>query len=79
MVLVAVREKNALDLLQVVLKVGYVGHNEVYAEHIVAGEAEAAVYHYNIIAVLEGGDVLAYLAKTAQGYYAKLFQFCFCH
>ena len=79
MVLVAVREENSLYFLQVVLKVSYIGHYEVYAKHIVIRKAQAAIYYYNIIAVFKRGYIFAYFAKTAEGYYAKLFEFCFSH
>ena len=74
-VLMAVRDDVAAQLVDVALEVGRIRDDEVYAEHVVVRERDAAVDDDDISAVLDHGHVLADLVETAQG---DDFQF-FCH
>ena len=53
-------------LFLVLFEVADIRDNEVYTEHIVVGKAETAVYYDNVVARLDNGDILAYLAETAE-------------
>ena len=74
-VLVAMGDEDAPNLVLVLDEVADVGDDHVDAVHIVIGEAHAAVHHHDVVAVLKDGHVLADLVETAQ---RDDFQF-FCH
>ena len=63
--------KIALNLSRCCFDVGDVGDDEVDAEHLLVGEHEAGVDGDHVVAVLEQHHVLADLAETAEGDYAK--------
>ena len=66
MVLVAVRQEQAADLLLVLHKIGHVRNDQIDAVHVVLGEAEAAVHDDDVLAVFQNGDILADLIETAK-------------
>ena len=72
-VLVAVGDDVAAQLVQVALEVGRVRDNEVYAEHIIVRECYAAVDYNDVAAVLDNGHVLADLVQTAKRYDLQFF------
>ena len=74
-VLVAVGQENAPDLVLVLDQIGDVRDDHVDAVHVVIGKAHAHVHHNDVLAVLVDGEVFADLIEAAQGYN---FQF-FCH
>ena len=74
-VLVAVGDEDAPDLVLVLDEVAHVGDDHVDAVHVVVGKAHAAVHHDDVAAVLVDGEVLADLVQAAKG---NDFQF-FCH
>ena len=65
-VLVSVCDEYSAYLFLVLFEVADIRDNEVYTEHIVVGKAETAVYYDNVVARLDNGDILAYLAETAE-------------
>ena len=65
-VLMAVGDEEAAQLLLVFRKIGNVGNDQVNAVHIVLREAEAAVHHDHILSVLQDGHVLSDLIQAAQ-------------
>ena len=67
MVLVAVRDDEAEDVVATLAQVADVGQHEVDAEHVVAREGEAAVDDDDLAVVLDGGHVLADLAHGRRG------------
>ena len=73
MVLVAVGQENAPELVLVLHDVAHVRHHQVDAVHVVLGEAEAAVHDDHVLAVFKDGHVLADLAKSAEGYDLQFF------
>ena len=75
MVLVAVGDEDAPDLVLVLDEVAHVGDDHVDTVHVVVGKAHAAVHHNDVAAVLIDGEVLADLIQSAQ---CDNFQF-FCH
>ncbi len=58
-VLMAVRQQDAADARRVLFKIADVRYDEVDAEHVFVREAEPAVDHDYVVAVLEHGYVLA--------------------
>ena len=60
-ILMAVGDDDAPDLIPVLLYVGEVGYHHVNAGHIAVGEGKAAVHDEHIAAAFKGGHVLAYL------------------
>ena len=66
MVLVAVGDEQALDLLLILQHKGEIGDDHVHAQHIVLGEDEAAVHDDHIAAALVDGHILAHLTQAAQ-------------
>jgi hypothetical protein len=56
----------SLNLLRVADQIGDIVDDEVYAEHIVVGEAETAVNDEYIIAVFKYGQVFSDFTETAQ-------------
>ena len=74
-VLVAVGQENAPDLILVLDQVAHVGDDHVDAVHVVIGEAHAHIDHNDVAAVLIDGEILADLIQAAQ---RDDFQF-FCH
>ena len=67
MVLVAVRDDNAAQLVLVLEYIGVVGQDQVDTGLIVVGEHEARVDKNHVLTALEGGHVLANTVKAAQG------------
>ena len=65
-VLVAVGDDDALDLVFILRHIGEVGDDQVHAEHVAVREDEAAVHHEHVALALVQGDVLAHFAKAAQ-------------
>ena len=72
-VLMAVRDDVAAQLVDVALEVGRIRDDEVYAEHVVVRERDAAVDDDDIPAVLVDGHVLADLVETAERYDLQFF------
>ena len=66
MILVAVGQDDRLQLSQAVPEVGPVGQDEVDAQHLVAGEAQAGVDQQSPAVLLDAGHVLADLAEPAE-------------
>ena len=66
-VLVAVGDEQAADLILVLHDKGEVGDHQIHAEHIAVGENRTAVHNEHIPLALVDGEVLADLAQTAQG------------
>ena len=69
MILMTVGEYHAPNLFLVLFKVGEIGYNKVYAEHIIVGECKSAVNDENIVTALININVLAYLIHTAERHY----------
>ena len=65
-VLMAVGDEQALDLILILHHKGEVGDDHIDAEHIIVGENEAAVHDDHIAAALIDRHVLAYFAEAAQ-------------
>jgi len=65
-VLMAVRQEHAPDLLLILDEIGAVRDHQIHAVHVVLGEAQAAVDDDDVLAVLEYRHVLADLVKTAK-------------
>ena len=66
-VLVAVGDEEAAQLLRVPGKIGHVGDDKVYAVHVFLGEGNAAVDHNHVLAVFQHRHVLADFIQTAKG------------
>ena len=66
MVLVAVGDDNAAQLVLVLQDIGVVGQDEVDARLLVIGEHEAGIDHDHVVSVLEHGHVLADPVKTTK-------------
>src|SRR5690242_10036746 len=66
MVLVAVGDDPAPDLVSLVQQVCDVGDDEVDAQHLVLGEHQAAVDEEDLLPALEGHHVLADLAQATE-------------
>ena len=66
-VLMAVGEEDAPDLVLVLDEIGEVGDDHVDAVHVVVGEAHTHIHHDDVAAVLVDGEVFADLVETAQG------------
>ena len=58
-VLVAVGDEHAPQLLLVGHQIRKVGDYQIHAVHIVIGETDTAVYHDHVLAVFQYGNVLA--------------------
>ena len=74
MILMTVRDDDALYFFLIVYEIGEIRHDEVYAEHIIVGKAYTAIHDQNIVAVFEHRYVLADLAETAERDDTQLFQ-----
>ena len=59
MILMAMGNDQAANLLPVFLKIGLIRNDVVNAQHISLGEDGAAINHDDIIAVFNGGHVLS--------------------
>ena len=66
-VLVAVGDDDALDVVDAVAQVGEVGQHEVDADHLGGREAQPDVDDDDAVLVLEDRHVLADLAQPAEG------------
>ena len=66
-ILMAVGDDDAPDLIPVLLHIGEVGYHHVNAGHIAVREGKAAVHDEHIAAALKGGHVLAYLIESPKG------------
>lgn len=71
-ILVTVGYQYSADFVRVLLEICYVRNNEVDSEHVVVRKRKSAVYNYDIVLVLENGDVLSYLVETAEHHYLEL-------
>ena len=69
----AVRDDVAAQLVDIALEVGRIRDDEVYAEHVVVRERDAAVDDDDISAVLDHSHVLADLVETAERYDLQFF------
>ncbi len=65
-VLVAVRDDDAAELLLVLQNIGVVGKHEVDAGLVVIGKHEASIDEHHVVSALEGGHVLADAVQTTQ-------------
>ena len=77
-VLVAVREHDAANLVRVADKIGKIRHDKVDPQHIVVGEAESAVDDEDAVAVFEHREVLADFIEAAERDDAELFELAPC-
>ena len=66
MVLVAVGDEEAPQLLLVGHQIGKVRDHQIHAVHILLGKAHTAVHHDHVLAVFQHGNVLADLVQTAK-------------
>ena len=66
MVLVAMRDENAPELMFVFEHIGVVGQNEVDTQLLVIGEHEPRVNEDHIVAILEGSHVLTNAIEPTQ-------------
>ena len=69
MILMAVRQHNALDFIGIADKIGDIRDDEVDSQHVVVGEAETAVDDEHAVAVFEHGQVLSDFVKPAERYH----------
>ena len=76
-VLVAVGDEIAPDLLPVVLQVTGIGNDEVHPGHILPGKNAAEVDHDDVILIFKYRQVLADFAKAAQRYDLQFRRFVF--
>ena len=67
MVLVTVRDDDALDVVRALAQVREVRQHEVDAQHVRGGEPQAAVHQDDPVLVLEDRHVLADLPQAAEG------------
>ena len=67
MVLVAVGDDEALQLLPVLLQIGHVRDHHVDARHIVVREGKAAVDDHDVLSVFQERHILSDLAQSPQG------------
>ena len=67
MVLVAVSDHDAHNLLFSFFKIGDVWYDKVDSEHLVVGEHEPAVDHEDGVLVLEGVHIFTNFPQTAKG------------
>ena len=65
-ILMAVGNEEAAQLLLTVDEIGDVGDDQIDAVHIVLGEAQAAVHDEHIVAVFEHGHILPDLIQPAE-------------
>ena len=63
-VLVAVGENQAADVLAILLKIGEVGRDDIDAQQFRIGEHHARVEHDDVVAVADGHAVHAELAQA---------------
>ena len=66
-VLVAVGQDQAPDLLRIGLQIGHVRQHDVHAVHVLIREAHAAVHNDNVAAEFIGGHIFPDFSQTAQG------------
>ena len=66
-VLVAMGQNQATDLLGVGPQIAHIRQHNVHAVHVLIREAHAAVHNNNVAAELIGGHVFADFTQTAQG------------
>ena len=66
-VLVAVGEEDAPDLVLVLDEVAHVGDHHIHAVHVVVGEPHAHIHDDDVVAILVDGEVLADLIEPPQG------------
>ena len=65
-ILVAVRDDDARDLVRVVAQIGEVRQDQVDAQHVELGEHDARVDHQDLVLDLEEHHVLADFAQPAE-------------
>ena len=78
-VLMAVGQKHAADAVLVLDEIGYVGNDQIHAQHVLFGEDGAAVHDQHILAVFHHGDILAKFVYAAQRNNAELLLLLLCH
>ena len=66
-VLMAVSQEKATELMPVLHQVGNVGHHQVHTVHVVLREAQTAVHHDHVVSIFQDGDVFPDLVQPAQG------------
>ncbi|MNN52211.1 hypothetical protein D3C81_1668950 [compost metagenome] len=65
MILMAVRQQNAPDLVLVINQITDVGNDNINAEHVLLGKFQTRINYNNIIRILHYIHVLADLAHAA--------------
>ena len=65
-ILVSVGYEDAADLIGVLFKIGDVGDDKVYAEHIAVGETDAAVNDDDVVFIFKDGEIFADLTEPAE-------------
>ncbi len=68
MILMPVGYDYPSETILVLLKIGKIGNDQIYAGHLVVRELQTAVYNEHIIAALIHIKVFTYLVKPAQRY-----------
>ena len=66
MVLMTVSDDKALYLVDIVLKICYIGNYQINTQHLVFRERQTAVHHNNTVFISEGSDIHSNLLKTSQ-------------
>lgn len=66
-ILVAVGDQQALDLILILQHKAEIRDHQVHAEHIAVREYQAAVHNDHITAALVNGHIFAHFAQAAQG------------
>ena len=64
MVLVAMGDDEPLYLLNVLLQISHIGDTKIYAQHIIAGKRQTAVYDDNAVLILNSRDIQSDLLKS---------------
>ena len=72
-VLVAVGQENAADLVLVLDEVRHIGDHQIHAVHVALGKAHAAVHNDDVAAIFQHGHILADLIETAQAHNFQFF------
>ena len=79
MVLMAVGDDDAAELILVLEDIGVIGQDEVDAGLGIIGEHQTGIDEDHVIAALENGHILADAVKTAERDDAKRLGFLICH
>ena len=78
MVLVSMGDHKALYFVNIVRQIRHVRDHQVNAQHIIAGESQAAVHDDDAVLIFDGSHVHSDLLQTSQGddlYFAVLIVF----